>query len=44
MYEACFRVSLKHALLRGEIFRKVEAAADGDDRGGNGGRCGRAQV
>ena len=40
MYEACFRVSLKHASLR--EFQEIEdaVAADGDDRGGKGGRRG----
>ena len=42
MYEACFRVSLKHASLWAEIFRKIEAegVADGDDPRGKGGSCG----
>ena len=38
--EACFRVSLKHASLWSEIFKKigVEGVADGDDPGEKGGR------
>ena len=44
--EACFRVSLKHASLRFEIFKKigVEGAADGHYTGGKGGSCGRTEV
>ena len=36
MDEACFRVSLKHASLWDEIFRKIEAegVADGHASGG----------
>ena len=46
MYEACFRVSLKHASLWAEIFRKIEAegVADGDDPRGKGGSCGWTEV
>ena len=46
MYEACFRVSLKHASLWSEIFKKigVEGVADGDDPGGKGGSCGWTEV
>ena len=46
--EACFRVSLKHASLWAEIFKKlrlkVEGVADGDDPGGKGGSCGWTEV
>ena len=40
--EACFRVSLKHASLWSEIFKKigVEGDADGHYTGGKGGSCG----
>ena len=46
MHEACFRVSLKHASLWAEIFKKieVEGVADGDDPRGKGGICGRTQA
>ena len=40
MYEACFRVSLKKDSLPEIQETEVEGAADGDDRGGKGGRCG----
>ena len=44
--EACFRVSLKHASLCSEIFKKigVEGGADGHYNGGKGGSCGWTEV
>ena len=44
--EACFRVSLKHASLWAEIFKKigVEGDADGHYTGGKGGSCGWTEV
>ena len=44
--EACFRVSLKHASLWSEIFKKigVEGDADGHYTGGKGGSCGWTEV
>ena len=48
MYEACFRVSPKHASWWVEIFKKLrlksEGVADGDDPGGKGGSRGWAEV
>ena len=46
VYEACFRLSLKHASLRSEIFKKigVEGDADGHYTGGKGGSCGWTEV
>ena len=46
MDEACFRVSLKHASLWDEIFRKIEAegVADGHDSGGKRVDRGRGQA
>ena len=44
--EACFRVSLKHASLCSEIFKKigVEGGADGHYNGGKGSSCGWTEV
>ena len=46
MGEACFRVSLRHASLWSEIFKKigVEGDADGHYTGGKGGSCGWTEV